>query len=180
MKRALAVIMAFTLIFVCLTVNVSATTVDQNGSSASTSLEFSLHGQYAIIIPSELELSENGDGMLQIRADHIHLIEGESAVVKIAESSFGESDYFELKHTDNEEAYIECFMSASTLSDTMYREINKKNASTEPVITFTAADRGDIGYLHISAIVQPSSFAGNYTGTLMFDISLEVETTAEE
>ena len=41
MKRALTIIMAFTLLFVCLTVNVSATTVDQNGSSASTSLEFS-------------------------------------------------------------------------------------------------------------------------------------------
>ena len=180
MKRVLAIIMAFTLLFVCLTVNVSATTVDQNIPSASTSLEFSLHGQYGIIIPSELDLSESGYGMLQIRADHIHLIEGESAVVKISESSFGESDNFELKHTDNEEAYIECFITASTLSDTMYREINKKNASTEPVITFTSANIGDIGYLHISAIVQPSSFAGNYTGTLMFDISLEVETTAEE
>lgn len=180
MKRALTIIMAFTLLFVCLTVNVSATTVDQNGSSASTSLEFSLHGQYAITIPSELELYSDGCGTLQISADYVHLTEGESAVIKVSKDSFGDNDYFELHHMYNSEGIIECLLYASTLSTSGFREIRKSNTETEPIITYTPDNIGDIGYLQVNALVQPSSFAGNYVGTLMFDISLEIETTVEK
>ena len=80
----------------------------------------------------------------------------------------------------NSEGIIECLLYASTLSTSGFREIRKSNTETEPIITYTPDNIGDIGYLQVNALVQPSSFAGNYVGTLMFDISLEIETTVEE
>ena len=171
MKRISLLILVLALVVGCFSVSASAASVDQDKSSAQVGVYYTLRGQYCISIPSSIFLSQ-GD-TITFSADYVHLVEGESVTVKLADSTFDADGGFKLSQVDGN-GTMACTLTASNTASAEGTVITKENAATAPIITYTADNATDKGYLQITPQIEPTTAAGPYSGILMFDISLLV------
>ena len=172
MKKISALVMVLALVLGCFSFSASAAVVDQNATSTSVDVRYTLHGQYSISIPSSVSIT-NGE-RLEIRADYLHLIEGEEVVISVSQSSFDPETYEFMLHSDDGENSIYCLFLVGDLgaSITDMVGINWENCVNTPVHTYTADNAYDIVEVALMPHIEPHSVAGEYTGTLQFDIAL--------
>lgn len=176
MKRISLLILVLALVVGCFSVSASAASVDQDKSSAQVGVYYTLRGQYCISIPSSIFLSQ-GD-TITFSADYVHLVEGESVTVKLADSTFDTDGSFKLSQIDGS-GTMACTLTASNTANAEGTTITKENAAATPIITYTADNATDKGYLQITPQIEPTTAAGPYSGFLMFDISLLVAENTE-
>lgn len=176
MKRISVLLLVLALVVGCFSVSASAASVDQDKSSAQVGVYYTLRGQYCISIPSSIFLSQ-GD-TITFSADYVHLVEGESVTVKLADSTFDADGNFKLSQIDGS-GTMACTLTASNTANAEGTTITKENAAATPIITYTADNATDKGYLQITPQIEPSTAAGPYSGILMFDISLLVAENTE-
>lgn len=177
MKRISVLLLVLALVVGCFSVSASAASVDQDTPSAQVGVYYTLRGQYCISIPSSIYLSQ-GD-TITFSADYVHLVEGESVTVKLADSTFDADGSFKLSQMYDGTGTITCTLTASNTANAEGTVITKENAATAPIITYTADNATDKGYLQITQQIEPTTAAGPYSGTLMFDISLLVAENTE-
>ena len=177
MKKISLLLLVLALVVGCFSVSASAASVDQDTPSAQAEVYYTLRGQYCISIPSSVMLSK-GD-TITFSADYVHLIEGESVTVKLADSTFDAEGSFKLSQMYDGTGTITCTLTASNTANAEGTVITKENAATVPIITYTADNATDKGYLQITPQIEPTTAAGPYNGTLMFDISLLVAENTE-
>ncbi|MBO5203524.1 MAG: hypothetical protein J6B72_02800 [Clostridia bacterium] len=176
MKRISLLLLILALVVGCFSVSASAASVDQDTPSAQVGVYYTLRGQYCISIPSSIFLSQ-GD-TITFSADYVHLVEGESVTVKLADSTFDADGSFKLSQIDGN-GTMACTLTASNTANAEGTVITKDNAATAPIITYTADNATDKGYLQITPQIEPTTAAGPYSGFLMFDISLLVAENTE-
>ncbi len=176
MKRISVLLLVLALVVGCFSVSASAASVDQDTPSAQVGVYYTLRGQYCISIPSSIFLSQ-GD-TITFSADYVHLVEGESVTVKLADSTFDEDGSFKLSQIDGN-GTMACTLTASNTANAEGTTITKENAAATPIITYTADNATDKGYLQITPQIEPTTAAGPYSGFLMFDISLLVAENTE-
>ena len=172
MKRISLLLLILALVVGCFSVSASAASVDQDTPSAQVGVYYTLRGQYCISIPSS-----QGD-TITFSADYVHLVEGESVTVKLADSTFDADGSFKLSQIDGN-GTMACTLTASNTANAEGTVITKDNAATAPIITYTADNATDKGYLQITPQIEPTTAAGPYSGFLMFDISLLVAENTE-
>ena len=169
--------LALTLLMGCFAVTASAEEITQDTASARSTVCYNLHGQYCIIIPGSLMMT-NGD-VLNITADYLHLSSDESVQVSLNAQTFArEGDYFKIENGGSG-ALIDCKLFASTSKNSEATEITSSNYAGAPIVTFTANDADTVGKLQVVPQVEKTSPAGAYTGSLVFDIALVTATATE-
>lgn len=174
MKRNIfAIFLALALTAGCLSVTASAAE-SGNQTAGQTTVNYSLHGQYSISIPESVSISDGSP--LQISADYLHLIDGESVVVSVAEESFQPDNIrFPLTDGNGNALYCEIHVNKAGAPETEARSIYQTDALTSPVITYTPDNLDDIAVMQIIPNVERDSVAGSYSGILYFDITLKTE-----
>ena len=172
MKKISALVVVLALVLSCFSFSASAATIDQNTSSATVGVFYNLHGQYSISIPSSLILSQND--VLEISADYMHLTSTESVVVKLSENSFDSDGSFKLESHQDSSYKMSVFLLSSTSENSEGTEIRKDNAASNPIVTYTSENVDCVGFLQLLPEPDRNSPGGAYSGTLMFDITLQV------
>ena len=129
MKRISVLLLVLALVVGCFSVSASAASVDQDKSSAQVGVYYTLRGQYCISIPSSIFLSQ-GD-TITFSADYVHLVEGESVTVKLADSTFDTDGSFKLSQIDGT-GNMTCTLTASNSANAEGTTITKENAAATP------------------------------------------------
>lgn len=178
MKKLFALVTVFALVVSCFSLSASAALVDPSIPSTTVDVHYTLHGQYSISIPSSITIT-NGD-RLEIRADYLHLIEGEKVVISIPRSSFDEETYDFPLYSSDGDSYITCSLLVGDLgaSTADMFSINWDTCLDTPVHTYTPDNAYDIVEVALIPHIEPHSVAGEYTGTLQFDIALSTDSNS--
>ena len=172
-NKLLSVFLALALLVSCFAVTVSANEVTEDDTTAKSMVCYNLHGEYCIVIPGSLMMS-SGD-TLNITADYLHLVSGESVKITLNEETFVRGgEYFTIEGGSNRHL-LDCKLFASTSVNTEATEITSSNYAETPIVTFTAADADTVGKLQVVPQVEKTTPAGPYTGNLVFDIELITE-----
>lgn len=174
--RIFALLMVLVLALSCSSVTAFAAEWGQQ-SSGSTTVSYTLRGQYSITIPSSVCITY-GD-RLKISPDYLHLIEGEKVVISVSRSSFDDSSPYSefILHSVEGNSTIPCLVMVGLEGcqpEEMYA-INRENAIEVPVHTYTAENASDVVEIDFIPNAEPHSAAGDYTGTLQFDIAFSIE-----
>lgn len=174
--KIFALIMAFALVLSLSSFSAFAAEGGQQ-YSASTTVSYTLRGQYSISIPSSVSVTW-GD-RLRISTDYLQLIEGESVVITLNNSSFdphSSAADFMLHSVEGDNSLL-CLIMVGLEGgnpEEMY-SINRDNAAETPVHTYTADNAADVVEMAFIPYVDPYSVAGEYTGILQFDIALQTQ-----
>ena len=169
-NKLLSVFLALTLLVSCFAVTVSAAEITADDTTAKSTVCYTLHGEYCIVIPGSLMMS-NGD-TLNITADYLHLTSDESVKITLNEQTFIRGgEYFTIEGGINNHP-LDCKLFASTSATNEVAEITSSNYAATPIVTFTAADVDTVGKLQVVPQVEKNTPAGAYTGNLFFDIEL--------
>ena len=154
--------------------SISASAEFGNQCNGETMVLYTLHGQYSISIPASVSISDGNT--MQIYADYLHIIDGESVVVSISEQSFDPNNIrFPLSDNKGNTLYCEINVNRVGADPTEARSIYQTDAQTSPVISYTANNIDDIAEIRIIPNVEQNSVAGSYSGILYFNISLITE-----
>lgn len=175
MKRILPLILVFCMAVCCFSVSASADTVTEGTPSSECHIYYSLHGQYAINIPSSLMLSQKDTAT--ISADYLHLNNNESVKVTIDDSTFADNGNFELRaYADSSK--MKCAIFASTPSSAEQFELTRET-NAEPLIVYTTSNPEAVATLHFVPQPEKASVSGAYEGKVIFNFALVVQSNDE-
>ena len=171
MKKIFPLFLAVCLIVCCFSVSAAAATVTQDTPSGEFNVYYSLHGQYAINIPSSLMLSQNNTAT--ISADYLHLDKNESVKVTMDDSTFSDNGNFELT-AYADQSKMKCIILASTPAVSEPFELTRET-NADPLITYTSDNADAIATLQFVPKPEKASVSGAYEGKVIFNFALVVQ-----
>ncbi|SFD29524.1 hypothetical protein [Ruminococcus albus] len=169
-KRFIAGVITLTMVSAMAPINAFATenikTIDANTSSNSTDVKYSVDPSYTVVIPASITLSDTAATSASISVDEtakpFKLAKGQKLSVKIANE---DTNDFKVTNADDSLDYTVTAGSETLAKGSTAAEFSNDD-KTDKTLTFSKMD---------STLAK---YAGDYTGTLTFDIAVEDPPTA--
>ncbi|WP_024858848.1 hypothetical protein [Ruminococcus albus] len=164
-KRFIAGMITLTMVSAMAPINAFATenikTLDANTSSNSTDVKYSVDPSYTVVIPASITLSDTAATSASISVDEtakpFKLAKGQKLSLKIANE---DTNDFKVTNADDSLDYTVTAGSETLAKGSTAAEFSNDD-KTDKTLTFSKMD------------ASKAKYAGDYTGTLTFGISVE-------
>jgi len=171
-------ISTFTLVvcLLCSAFSLSVSAANVSGSSASTTLSYTVDSYYSIVIPSTINL--NNQSSFQVTATACEIGEGKQLVVEVDASKTYEDDNYLYLYKDKgsaNEKKMRCRLAVSSNSDGTGGYFIDSEYKTDTIVaTFHNGDTVPATRGYLNFITFPSGMpSGTYTGSVFFTIRIE-------